>query len=125
MQSILIVEDDIRALDALAYLLERDGYAVVCARNGREALDLLADNPRPGLILLDLAMPVMDGWEFRRRQRLDPALSGIPVIVISALISGAPSGVKAVMSKPIDMNKLRELIAKHISPPIEAALPTK
>jgi CheY-like chemotaxis protein len=112
--SILSVEDDQRSLEALAELLRYDGYAIVSARNGREALDRLADSPRPGLILLDLSMPVMDGWEFRRQQRSDPALAGIPVIVTAALVSAAPTGVMAVAPKPVDMNKLRELIAKYI-----------
>jgi CheY-like chemotaxis protein len=81
---ILVVEDNAAARDALAALLGAAGYSVACAANGREALDHLRGPHRPFLILLDLSMPVMDGWEFRARQRQSPSLASIPVILLSA-----------------------------------------
>ena len=82
-EHILVVEDNAAARRALAVLLEAAGYPVACAADGREALDYLRGPDRPCLILLDLAMPVMDGWEFRARQRQSPGMASIPVILLS------------------------------------------
>ena len=84
---LLIVDDDDAIRESLGEALAEDGFEVVLAANGREALDLLRSNPRPSALLLDLMMPVMNGWEFRREQLNDPLLRDIPVLVISA--SGA------------------------------------
>jgi two-component system sensor histidine kinase/response regulator len=110
--SILIVEDDVRALDALTDLLEASGYAVQRAHNGQEAL-LQARAQPPGMILLDLSMPLMDGWEFMRQQRLEPSIAGIPVVVITALVSAVPAGAKALVTKPINVNRLMSLVEKY------------
>jgi CheY-like chemotaxis protein len=87
---ILIVEDHEFAREALAALLTTTGYDVVEAENGREALAVLAKGPRPDVILLDLMMPVMDGWEFMRRQRRDWRLCTIPTIVVTGVASHDP-----------------------------------
>lgn len=110
--SILVVEDDMGALDALTDLLEASGYSVQRAQNGHEALVQAKGQP-PGMILLDLSMPVMDGWEFMRRQRLEPAIAGIPVVVITALVSAVPAGAKALVTKPVDVNRLMSLVQKY------------
>jgi CheY-like chemotaxis protein len=110
--SILVVEDDVSALDALTDLLESGGYTVQKAQNGQEALIQAKDEP-PGMILLDLSMPVMDGWEFMRQQRLEPAIAEIPVVVITALISAVPAGAKALVTKPINVDRLMSLIEKY------------
>lgn len=110
--SILVVEDDIGALDALTELLETSGYSVQRAQNGQEALVQAKGEP-PAMILLDLSMPVMDGWEFMRRQRLEPAIANIPVVVITALVSAVPAGAKALVTKPVDVNRLMSLIHKY------------
>jgi CheY-like chemotaxis protein len=89
---VLIIEDDASLRESIAELLEMEGYDVECARNGREALDQLRHVPVPCLIILDLMMPVMDGWEFRRRQKSDPALPDIPVLVISGAWNMGPQG---------------------------------
>jgi CheY-like chemotaxis protein len=84
--TILIVEDESRIRAVLTEILEDEGYPVASARNGLEALTYLRQQAdRPHLILLDLGMPVMTGWEFRAEQQRDPTLAGIPVIVMSAL----------------------------------------
>jgi CheY-like chemotaxis protein len=80
---VMVVEDDLAIRETLRELLEEEGYRVVQAANGAEALACLRDE-RPKLILLDLMMPVMDGWEFRKAIEDDPQLSGIPVVIISA-----------------------------------------
>jgi CheY-like chemotaxis protein len=111
-KSILVVEDDLQALEALADLLESSGYTVERAQNGREALDVLGADPRPCLILLDLSMPVMDGWEFLRSQRAQPAIASIPVIVITALVSAVPAGAKGLVTKPINVSRLLSLVQR-------------
>ena len=87
---ILVVEDHDSARTALTKLLSSTGYDVVEAPNGSEALAQLATGPRPDLILLDLMMPVMDGWEFMKRQRRDWHLCTIPTIVVSGVPSHDP-----------------------------------
>src|SRR5690242_18258082 len=83
-KSILVVEDDPLTREALAMVLGEAGCRVACAADGREALGLLRAGPKPDLILLDLSLPVLDGRQFRREQLQDPALAGIPVVVVSA-----------------------------------------
>src|SRR6266478_2487319 len=114
-QSIAVIEDDIPALDALTELLETNGYQVRQAHNGQEALEAIKSSEPPALILLDLSMPVMDGWEFMRRQRLEPSIAHIPVVVITALVSAVPAGAKALISKPINVNRLMRLVQKYCS----------
>jgi len=86
---VLVVEDDECARKALAMLLN-DDYDVVEAANGREALATLAKGARPDVILLDLVMPQMDGWEFMKRQRSDWRLCTIPTIVMTGVASHDP-----------------------------------
>jgi CheY-like chemotaxis protein len=81
---ILLVDDDLPSVDALRELLEYAGHDVLCAENGREALDCLREAGGIDLILLDLMMPVMDGYEFRSEQLEDPDLASIPVVVLTA-----------------------------------------
>src|SRR5262249_26330672 len=82
---ILLVEDDGDTRDGITPVLEGVGYKVESVTNGQEALDQLRTSTAPPcLILLDLMMPVMDGWQFRDEQQRDPFLSSIPVVVVSA-----------------------------------------
>jgi CheY-like chemotaxis protein len=108
---ILLVEDDDDIREHLAAILERSGYYVTEARHGREALEILnaADEP-PSLIVLDLMMPVMDGWEFRAAQLEDERLSAIPVVAISAVANfkraGSTLRVAEYVAKPIQIDFL-------------------
>src|SRR5687768_603573 len=82
---ILIVEDDRATREGLVQLLELEGYDAVAVRDGAEALRLLEDEGLiPCIILLDLMMPVVDGWEFRKRQLRNEAIASIPVVVLTA-----------------------------------------
>jgi CheY-like chemotaxis protein len=111
---ILVVEDAVAVREGLRILLERVGYRVACAAHGREALDHLRQALRPLVILLDLAMPVMDGWEFRRQQQHDPALALIPVVVLSGESDlprvAASLGAVGYFAKPVEFRDLLETI---------------
>jgi CheY-like chemotaxis protein len=82
-KSILVVDDSRVLRELMRILLEGSGYAVACAANGQEALDHLLRADTPDVIVLDLLMPVMDGWVFRGHQRCLPGLDSIPVILLS------------------------------------------
>ena len=75
METVLIVEDEVTTRDALIELLGKEGREIVTAADGQEAMDCLTMVPRPRVILLDLMMPRMDGWEFLRRQATDPSIA--------------------------------------------------
>ena len=81
---VLLVDDDATSVEALSELLKLAGHDVVCADNGRQALERLHEKDEYCVILLDLMMPVMNGYEFRKAQLDDPAIASIPVIVITA-----------------------------------------
>ncbi len=111
--TILVVDDDTAIRAALSELLEEEGYEVLGARHGKEALSLLHTNPMPDLILLDLNMPVMDGFQFRAAQQADPALQAIPVAVISAgerATTAARLSPAAFIPKPFDFNLLLQTV---------------
>jgi CheY-like chemotaxis protein len=116
---VLVVEDDRDVLDALAMTLEETDYEVLRARNGLEALGQLELNgSRCDLILLDLMMPVMNGWDFRRKQKAMPAIAGIPVLLMSAgaHLSTAKGELGAVgsVTKPVDVSDLLDTIRQHL-----------
>jgi CheY-like chemotaxis protein len=116
--TILIVDDDPGIRQLLTVFLMHNGYRVICVANGEEALTHLQYTPLlPQLILLDLMMPVMDGFEFRRTQQGDPQLATIPVIVISAvpnLHEQAPTlAAEAYVPKPIDFDALLILVEQY------------
>jgi CheY-like chemotaxis protein len=112
---VLIVEDDDGARDALADCLELEGFSVASARNGKEALDYLHRAPAPKVILLDLFMPVMTGWEFRDAQKKDAAIADIPVVVVTAFSAGVTRQIDAavVMHKPLDLDRLVTVIRDY------------
>jgi len=87
-RGVLVVDDDMDIRECVCEALQEEGYDVVQAANGAEALNCLhaAASEAPSLIILDLMMPVMDGWEFRDQQLLDATLAEIPVIVMPAIV---------------------------------------
>jgi CheY-like chemotaxis protein len=116
MTMILLVEDDDDVREALADVLREHGYDVAWAADGAEAIRALRSGLRPAAILLDLMMPVMDGFQFRAEQRSDPALAPIPVIVVSAdrtLEREAQGlGAAARLSKPAPVEDLLATVAR-------------
>lgn len=109
--TVLVVDDEPRAQNLLRNLLEVAGYRVICAANGPEAL--AAARHLPDVVLLDLMMPGMDGYEVCRRLRADPALAAMPVIMLTALddrasrLKGLEAGADDFLSKPFDSAELR------------------
>jgi CheY-like chemotaxis protein len=116
---VLIVEDDADLRDMMAKLLELEGFDATAVSNGLEALTYLHRHPTPKLILLDLMMPVMDGWEFRRKQRQDPAIAAVPVVVLSALDRERATELIAddFLKKPLDFDHLLTLVREYCQAP--------
>lgn len=115
--TVFIIEDDVDTREMLAKFLELEGYHVELASNGRQALDRFSDGAEACVILLDLMMPVMDGWEFRRRQAEDKRLNAIPTIVVSAAGRDRMSQITAdaYLSKPVDMDELLSRVSQFCS----------
>ncbi len=116
--TVFIVEDDVDTREMLKRFLELEGYSVESAANGKLALERLDAGSPACVILLDLMMPVMDGWQFRREQAQHAALANIPVIVVSA--AGADRlkqiDANAYLSKPVDLNELLERVTEYCRP---------
>jgi CheY-like chemotaxis protein len=115
---VLVVDDDETIRDALSELLSEEGYLVLTARNGQEALAELRQGSRrrPGLILLDMMMPVMNGPEFYDQQQLDPSLMDIPVVIMSAdrnLRERAASYGGSYLAKPARLETILEMVGRH------------
>jgi excisionase family DNA binding protein len=103
---VLVIDDDRLVRDTVSEFLEDEGYGVLLASDGAEALKLLAAaSPQPILIILDLKMPNVDGWEFREKQADNPNLASIPVIVVTALPSASVTGA-TVLRKPLYLDQL-------------------
>jgi CheY-like chemotaxis protein len=116
-KNILIVEDDRDIRQNLKLLLESEGYIVEAAENGQVALDiLLSGRFKPALIVLDLMMPVMDGFEFREAQRMYREISGIPVVIMTAdgHVEEKKARVQAIggLRKPADIDEILNLVKK-------------
>ena len=114
---VMIVEDDADVREILSEIVADQGFCAVSASNGRDALDELRAAPSPPcVILLDMMMPVMDGWQFRAEQRRDPALGGIPVVVLSAHADASEAAesmhAAAFLGKPVDLDRLLEVIRR-------------
>jgi CheY-like chemotaxis protein len=111
---ILVVEDHNDSREMLEEFLAEEGFTVETAVNGLQALERLRRAPRPDLVLLDLMMPVMTGWDLMARVEEEPSLWGLPVIVVSGAGSTRPlpRGIVASIPKPLDLNLLMETIAR-------------
>jgi CheY-like chemotaxis protein len=105
---VLVVDDDVGVRQMLARALEFEGFVVVEAANGKEALTRLRSGRRPGIIVLDLRMPVMDGWAFRTAQQKDSRIAGIPVVILSGADSHRFRELDAVATfeKPVAISQL-------------------
>ena len=115
-QRVLIVDDDRDLREAICDALSDEGYECMQAANGQEALKSLQRGPLPLLILLDLMMPMLNGWEFRAEQLRQPQLADIPVVVMSAYKSSEDAGVAAngYISKPLNLDVLITTVQRHL-----------
>jgi tubulin-specific chaperone A len=115
-RTVLVVDDDMRNIFALTSVLEEKGMQVVVARDGKESLTRLRENPQVDLVLMDIMMPIMDGYEAMREIRKDPAHKELPIIALTAkAMKGDKSacidaGANDYLSKPVDMDKLLSLL---------------
>lgn len=114
LKSILVIEDDDDIRQVIRVYLEIEGYPVITAANGKQGLELLSQGPRPGLIILDLMMPIMNGWEFVDLLQSDDALASIPVIVVTADTARIRSiRARRVIHKPFDPDVLYEVAREY------------
>jgi CheY-like chemotaxis protein len=114
-RSILVVDDDVDLRETLGELLSEEGYDARCFENGRTALEYLRAGGDPGLILLDLMMPEMNGWQFREEQLRDDRLSRIPVVVMTASrsLESTPISASEVLLKPIALDELIRAVERN------------
>jgi CheY-like chemotaxis protein len=113
---VLVVDDDPFVRESLSELLDAKGYSVLQAENGQKAIEVLKKTPRfPCLVVLDLAMPVMDGRAFLKERAADPALRDIPVVVVSGNVKPEEEieGIDAFLRKPVKVDRLLKIIDQH------------
>ncbi len=114
---VCIVDDDPDIREIVQLVLEASGHRVRTAADGLEALDTLRRHPGACLVLLDLMMPGMNGWEFRAEQLKDPPIASIPVVVLSGVrevpVQAAGLNAAASLQKPIDLDQLVAVVERH------------
>jgi len=113
---VLVVDDDNDQRKLLGSILELRGYSVETAENGRDALMKMRRGERPCLVLLDLMMPIMDGWKFWKELVNDQTLAATPVVVVSGVAefpAARSIGAVAHLRKPVDLTKLYDVLAEH------------
>jgi CheY-like chemotaxis protein len=117
--NILVVDDDADLRQTLQLLLDDSGYRVTAAATGRAALDQLMAGVRPDVILLDLMMPEMNGWQFLEHARADAILASIPVVIMTArkAADSLPIPTREVLRKPFDCAQLLTTIARCAARP--------
>jgi CheY-like chemotaxis protein len=114
-KQILVVEDDVGCRRAMTNMLEDQGYTVNAVGTITDALDRLRQGPLPELIVLDLMLPDMEGWDFRHEQKKDPALRHIPVIGVSAV--GKLVDVEYSFRKPLDYDEFLAAVQQYVASP--------
>ena len=110
---VLIVEDDAETAGALVDVIQRAGFSTMRARHGVEAFTFISPTKPPNVILLDLSMPKMDGWEFLEELREDDLLSGVPVIAMSANPRASIRGADEFLKKPLVAEELLQALRRH------------
>ena len=113
---ILIVEDDDDIRETLTLLLEEHGYDVTAVGDGTRALDRLRSRPPPDLLVLDLMMPPLNGWEVMAALREEGLLGRVPIVITSATVDDLPLGASAVFAKPYDVEAFLRVVHHILSP---------
>src|SRR3989442_11468680 len=119
--TVLIVDDDPNLQRLMTKFLKLEGFSSIPANNGREALDYLRGGGDASVILLDLRMPVMDGWAFRQEQRQDPVIAGIPIVILSGVDSERVHELDAAASfhKPVSFPEVVGVVRRLCESPRE------
>lgn len=110
VHTVLVIEDEKELREMMCEALELNGYAVVTANEGQEALEAIERIEHLCLVLLDLLMPGMNGWDFFDKMRARPELADVPVVVHSSVPSRAPAGVARVLQKPLELDRLLSVV---------------
>jgi CheY-like chemotaxis protein len=113
--TVLVVEDDDPLRELMREALELSGYDVVTAGNGREAMAAIARIESVCLVILDLLMPVMNGWEFLDEIQTTPSQAGTPVVIHTSEPAQAPAG-RRVLQKPITLDRLLSVVREYCAP---------
>jgi CheY-like chemotaxis protein len=117
-KAVLIVDDDENIRETIALALQIAGYRTYAACNGREGLELLSSIPRPCVILVDLMMPVLDGWGFATALRADATTGKIPLVVLTALgKAGETISADRFLTKPLALETLYDAVREFCGPP--------
>jgi two-component system, OmpR family, response regulator CpxR len=122
-KTVLLVEDDADIRDSLQDILEEEGFDVVPASNGKQAIDFLTMNEPAGaaLVILDLLMPMVTGWEVLERMTTDPRLADIPVLVLSAAAAAKPERAQGFVRKPFSLEAFVSRVHGVVDRPHRAA----
>jgi CheY-like chemotaxis protein len=119
-KTILIIEDDELSREGLASVLRLEGCTPVLTADGKNALDYLKTSSAPDLILLDMLLPIMDGWSFLQCRKHDPGIAAIPVLILTGVPAASQGwaeslGAKCVVKKPIQVQHMIEEVKKYCS----------
>ena len=121
MKKVLVIDDDTRNIFALCAVLRAKGYACISATNAVEGLEILEHDSQVGIVLMDMMMPEMDGYEAIPKIRENAHFSSIPIIAVTAqAMTGdrekcLEAGATGYVSKPVDIDLLKDLLDKHLS----------
>jgi CheY-like chemotaxis protein len=108
----MVVDDDSDIREAITGVLEAEGYTVLSVENGERALQLLEKGQRPCVVLLDLMMPVMSGWDFMKAVNRQRDLDDMPIVVVSAFSEQGAPGARRTLKKPLDVEQLLKAVAE-------------
>jgi CheY-like chemotaxis protein len=111
--TVLVVEDEEELREMMRDALELNGYLVVTAEDGQDALDKISGIEHLCLVILDLLMPVMNGWDFVERMRQRAELTAVPVVVHSSAPTAPPAGVTRVLQKPMNFDRLLSIVGEY------------
>jgi CheY-like chemotaxis protein len=110
---VLIIDDDQDVRQAMADLLKIEGFSAASAANGLEGLEKMRSEDHISMVLLDLWMPQMDGWEFLRQKGRDARIADVPVVVLSSIPPVSLDGAETILRKPVDTEPLLQILRRH------------
>lgn len=120
---VLVIDDDDDVLDAMRLVLRSEGYDVRCATGGIQALAMLGEGLVPALIVSDIMMPDLTGWDILKTLRADAELSHVPVVLTTASFALSPSEEVDVLQKPFSLDDLLAVVSKYCWTPPDGNLP--